>query len=277
MGTGMSRNLIAAGYHVIGYDIQDGARNRAQGFGVDVRDSATDVAQSTQTILLSLMTSDDRRALLWGKQAMADALRPGTLILDTTTARAADLREDHKRLQPHNVRLVDVCISGSSKVVEDRQALALVGDTEDKGAQYDSLLRTFTKARYYLGDLGRGNEAKLIVNTVFGLHRLVLAEALGLASRAGFDLEQILEVLRAGETYSVAMDTKGPKMISGDYEPAVARLEQHAKDVKLILEYATETGANTPLSGLHNELLQHALEQGLGSLDNAAIFKLFRR
>jgi 3-hydroxyisobutyrate dehydrogenase-like beta-hydroxyacid dehydrogenase len=70
------------------------------------------------------------------------------------------------------------------------------------------------------------------------------------------------------------MDTKGPKMISGDFTP-VARLAQHAKDVRLIRELAQRQGAMTPLSDVHEELLQRAVELGLGDADNSAIIRAF--
>ena len=115
---------------------------------------------------------------------------------------------------------------------------------------------------------------KLIVNLALGLNRAVLAEALALAQACGFDLAATLEVLKATPAYSAAMDTKGPKMISGDFTP-VARLAQHAKDVRLIRELAQRQGAITPLSDVHEELLQRAVELGLGDADNSAILRAF--
>jgi 3-hydroxyisobutyrate dehydrogenase-like beta-hydroxyacid dehydrogenase len=274
VGKAMAQRLIAHGYAVCGYDIAESACAAARGLGVDVRADAREVAACCDTILLSVMTSEDRRALLWGRQAMAEALRPNALILDTTTARPEDIAADHDRLAMQEVRLVDVCLSGSSQVIAEGRALALVGDREE-GATYRDILAAFTKAQYYFDSPGQGNRVKLIVNLVFGLNRLVLAEALGLAAKGGFDLATILDILKQGETYSVAMDTKGPKMVSGIYEPAVARLAQHAKDVGLILEYARQVGARVPVSEAHAQLIQEAVAAGAGELDNAAIFMAY--
>ena len=274
VGKAMAKRLLAAGYDVCGYDIAETARQGAEKLGVDVLDDARQVAEGVETILLSLMTSENRRDLLWGKQALAEALRPGALILDTTTARPEDILADHARLAKQDVRLIDVCLSGSSQVVAEGRALALVGDSKES-ATYGHILEAFSTAQYYFDVPGQGNRAKLIVNLVFGLNRLVLAEALGLAAKGGFDLDTVLEILKEGETYSVVMDTKGPKMASGAYEPAVARLAQHAKDVGLILEYAKEVGAHVPVSELHRRLIQEVVDAGAGELDNAAIFKAY--
>lgn len=274
MGKAMAKRLIDAGHAVFGYDIVPDACTAAQAIGVTVQNDCRGAADKTETIFLCLMTSKDRRSLLWGSQALASVLQPGTLLLDITTARPEDIVEDHTRLAMQNVQLIDVCISGSSEVVSKGQALALIGGKKEE-ASYLPLLETFTKARYFFDAPGQGNRMKLIVNMVFGLNRVVLAEALGLAKKAGFDLPTVLEVLKAGETYSVAMDTKGPRMISGNYTNPVARLAQHAKDVDLILEYARPLHARTPISEAHAELLKEVIALGAGELDNAAIFKAY--
>ncbi len=275
MGRAMAGRLLAAGWSVCGYDLAAAACDAAAGLGVEVLPDARAVAAETKTIVLSLMTSEDRRRLCWGDQNLAAALPPGTVLLDTTTARPEDILEDHARLAASGVRLVDVCLSGSSQVAAEGRSLALIGAPEaDAGCR--DLLSAFCKAQYYFDAPGQGNRVKLIVNLVFGLNRLVLAEALGLAEHAGFDLDTILEILRSGETHSVAMDTKGPKMVSGVYEPAVARLAQHAKDVGLILEYAHALGAPVPVSEAHAKLINTLVGRGLGDLDNAAIFEAYR-
>jgi 3-hydroxyisobutyrate dehydrogenase-like beta-hydroxyacid dehydrogenase len=265
---------MAAGHRVLGYDIDGDARAQAAATGVAVQESAADIARGTRLVLLSLLTSDNRRDLLWGPQSMAAALRPGTVILDTTTGRPEDIAEDSRRLAVMDIKLVDVCMSGSSQVMQEGRAIALIGDSE-KNADYGEAIGALSKAQYYFEKPGEGNRVKLIVNLVFGLNRLVLAEALGLAERAGFSLDTILEILKSGETHSVAMDTKGPKMISGIYEPAVARLGQHAKDVHLILDYARQLGASVPVTETHARIIDALVRQGLGDLDNAAIFKAY--
>ena len=70
------------------------------------------------------------------------------------------------------------------------------------------------------------------------------------------------------------MDTKGRKMIDQDFTPQ-ARLSQHLKDVRLILDTASRNGTTLPLSQIHAELLKAAEQSGAGSLDNSAIIQAF--
>jgi 3-hydroxyisobutyrate dehydrogenase-like beta-hydroxyacid dehydrogenase len=115
---------------------------------------------------------------------------------------------------------------------------------------------------------------KLVVNLVLGLNRAVLAEGLSFAKSIGVGPRQALEVLKAGPAFSRVMETKGEKMLSQDFSPQ-ARLAQHHKDVKLMLDEAARTNLELPLSTLHEELLARLVAAGDGDLDNSAIIKAF--
>ena len=88
------------------------------------------------------------------------------------------------------------------------------------------------------------------------------------------NLDQTLFLLRESMAYSRIMDTKGEKMVHGDFEPQ-ARLSQHLKDVRLILESAGKADAVLPLTEAHQQLLEVAVQMGLGEMDNSAIIRAF--
>ena len=213
-------------------------------------------------------------AVLWGDAGLAGACAPGTLIIDTTTADPKETVRHFPLLAHRGIRFVDCPLVGSSREIGEGNAIAIVGDQEE-GAGYAPLLHTFAKRVFFLGAAGRGHTAKLVVNLVLGLHRVVLSEGLGLANRCNLDLAQALEILKASAAYSEVMETQGEVMLSRDFTRPTARLAQHAKDVGLILELAAQSGARVPLSQLHRSLLQEAVAAEWGRLDNAAVFNLF--
>ena len=116
---------------------------------------------------------------------------------------------------------------------------------------------------------------KLVVNLVLGLNRAVIAEGLCFAERFGVDPRKALEVLQASPAYSRVMDTKATKMLDGDFT-LQARLAQHSKDIRLILNAGKQFGAKLPLSNLHEMLLNNLIQEGYGDLDNSAIVKAFQ-
>lgn len=272
-GKALATRLLAAGHTLIGYDVAPQACVEASELGVQVVEDAAAVAHGARVIILSLPNSDIVCELLWDAPALADELAPGTLILDTTTGRPGQARENAESLAELGVRFHDVTLSGSSAQIAAGTATAMVGGSEAE-ADYQEIIATFADRCHFLGEPGAGCLAKLVVNHVMGLNRVALAEGLALGRRAGMEPAQLLGLLADSAAYSRVMDIKGQRMVEGDFEPA-SRIAQHAKDVGLILELARETGASTPLQDVHARLLGDAIARGYGDLDNAAIIRMF--
>ena len=65
-------------------------------------------------------------------------------------------------------------------------------------------------------------------------------------------------------------------MIEADFS-VQARLSQHFKDVRMMLDAATTAGLELPLTQTHAKLLALAEASGLGQLDNSAIINVYRK
>ncbi|MGC3971484.1 MAG: NAD-binding protein [Pirellulales bacterium] len=111
-------------------------------------------------------------------------------------------------------------------------------------------------------------------NLILGLHRAVLAEGLAFAEALGLDAARLLEVLKRTPAASTVMTTKGPKMLARDFAPQ-ATVRQHLKDVRLIMTAAEQAGATVPLSQVHAQLLERAIELGFSEADNSAVVMSF--
>jgi len=205
---------------------------------------------------------------------LGSRLSAGKLVIDATTGDPDDTIAIAERLSARGVGYVDATIAGSSDQARHGAAVVIVGGHDGDVLRARPILNTWSTQQFHVGPPGSGAKMKLIVNLALGLNRAVLAEALALAQACGFDLTAALEVMKATPAYSAAMDTKGPKMVSGDFTP-VARLAQHWKDVRLIREMAQRHAALTPLTDVHEELLKRAVELGLGDADNSAIIRAF--
>ena len=274
VGKALARRLTGAGYRVVGQDLDQRANEAAREIGVEVADDLGAVAERCKRVFLSLPDSAAVDRVMWGRSGLGRSCSSGAVVIDTTTADPKETVRHAHRLAARQVRFVDCPLVGSSREIGDGQGVAIVGDLEET-AEYAPLLRTFAKRVFFLGAAGRGHTAKLVVNLVLGLNRIVLSEGLGLAHRCSLDLTQTLEILKASAAYSEVMDTQGEVMLSRDFGRPVARLGQHAKDVGLILELASATGARVPMSELHKALLQEAIAADWGILDNSAVFNLF--
>lgn len=269
MGGALAERFLGGGLRVVGYDLRDNARRHLAHLGGEAAQSAREVC-TARLVVLSLPNSDAVAAVV----AESRDLLPGACVVDTTTGDPDATAELGRDLARHGVEYLDATLTGSSRAAREGELVVTAGGEETVFRRCENLFRLFATHWFHVGPWGGGARAKLVVNLVLGLNRAALAEGLAFARRCGLDPSALLDVLRTGAAYSRAMDTKGRKMIDGDFTPE-AKLAQHLKDVRLILEAGRRTGATLPLSELHERLLSNLDERGLGGLDNSAVIRAF--
>lgn len=154
--------------------------------------------------------------------------------------------------------------------------MALVGGDVAILAEVKPLLDILFARSFHVGKIGDGGRAKLAVNLILGLNRLALAEGLVFAERLGLDPAAFLEVARGSASYSQVMDTKGPKMVRGDFSPE-GRARQTLKDVHLMLGQAMALGQRLNMLEVHEDVLQSCVRAGEADMDNSVVIREVRR
>ncbi len=270
MGTAIAARLHQSGFSVLGVDTQPAATERFErsGFGQIV--TLESLLPRVCTVLLSLPSQTEVAQLL--EQGL-ERLHAGSWVIDTTTISPQAARQTATRLQQYGIGYVETAISGSSQQLLDGECLGLVGASVEALSRLGPLIEVVVPRWLHAGSVGSGAELKLVTNLVLGLNRAALAEGLRLAGTFGIPPGKALAALQQSAAYSATMDTKGDKMVNRQFAPQ-ARLRQHLKDVELMLEQASHTGARLPLTQLHRQLLTEAVQRGLGDLDNSAIIEL---
>jgi 3-hydroxyisobutyrate dehydrogenase-like beta-hydroxyacid dehydrogenase len=270
MGTAITERILEAGYEVY---VWNRTREKADPLlALGARWSDCPFEQCSR-VIISLYSSEVVKGVL---EAWCERFLPGQVVIDTTTGDPIASQGFALMLERSHGYYLEAPISGSSQQTREGQATVIAaGDFRVFDACWD-IWEILGRETFYLGSSGNAAKMKLVSNLVLGLNRAVLAEGLALAEALEIDLNTALEVLRCSGAYSKQMDTKGLKMAHRQYS-VQARLSQHLKDVLLMLHSAGETGLKLPLSETHRSLLEQAQVQGLGDLDNSAIFEVLRR
>ena len=272
LGSALSDRLTAAGWTVRGFDIAAERQSEHVSRGGVPVESACAAAES-DVLLLSLPTSRIVESVLG---EIDDSVSHGQTIIDTTTGAPETVERIGRQLAERGIAYLDATVGGSSEQARNGDAIIMCGGERSAFERSRELFDVLAQQTFYLGPSGSGSRMKLVLNLVLGLNRAVLGEGLAFAQACGIDGAVALDVLRAGPSWSKAMDTKGEKMLTGNFEPQ-ARLAQHLKDVRLILEAGRQSNATLPLSELHEQLLAELVQAGCGELDNSAVIRAFER
>jgi len=253
----------------VGYDVSEKSLHAFAAMGGQSSLRIRDLPMASQTIMLCLPNSDVVERVL--VQITPD-LKPGTVLIDTTTGHPERTRMLAARLAERDVALVDASVLGSSEMTRRGEAVLMVGGSSNALCKSRTVLEAVSDTIHHLGPVGSGQEMKLVANLVLGLNRAALAEGLHFAKTFDLKPNVVLDVLKSGAAYSRVMDTKGSKMIDGEFTPQ-ARLSQHLKDVNLMLDHAQKAQTELPLSQVHQILLKKVEAAGHGDLDNSAVIQ----
>jgi 3-hydroxyisobutyrate dehydrogenase-like beta-hydroxyacid dehydrogenase len=267
MGAAICDRLLASGYPLVVY-------NRTQEKAIQYLEAGAlwsdNPLVECDRVIISLYSTEVVEHVL---RQMDRGLRPGKVLIDTTTGDPQCTADLGARLAARGVEYLEVPISGSSEQTRRHLSTALVAGPERTYLACKDLLDTVAAKTFYVGEWGDGVRMKLVTNLVLGLNRAVLAEGLVFAKAIGLSAENALEVLMNSPAYSKTMDAKGPKMVDGEFSPQ-AKLSQHIKDVRLMLDEAARNGKGLPLSQVHMQLLERAEAEGLGAMDNSAVIRV---
>jgi 3-hydroxyisobutyrate dehydrogenase len=153
----------------------------------------------------------------------------------------------------------------------------MIGGEEQAVATLDPCWKAMGKTIVRQGGPGAGQHTKMVNQTLIASNMIGVCEALLYGSRAGLDLNTVLESVSSGAAGSWSLSNLGPRIIKGNFEPGFF-VEHFVKDMAIVLEEARRMQLALPGLSLGYQLylaLQaqghgrdgtHALELALASL-----------
>lgn len=270
----MVGRLRGAGHPVV---VWNRTPARAKGLDADVAATAAEAASAADVVLVSL--ADDAAVLetYEGADGLVAGLRPGTIVVDTSTVAPATVRRAAALVAERGAVLLDAPVSGSVPVVQQGAITFLVGGPADALDAVRPILSAFATRIFHLGDVGSGATMKLSVNSVvYGLNQSV-AEALVLAEKAGVAREVAYEVFANSAISAPFVHYKRESFERPAETPAAFMLQLVVKDLDLIGALADEVGARMDQRATNRSVAAEALADGLGERDLSVVAEFLRR
>jgi 3-hydroxyisobutyrate dehydrogenase-like beta-hydroxyacid dehydrogenase len=261
---------------VVGFDIDPEKLRGLEKLGGTAAASPADVARQCDVLFLAVFNTEQVEDVVERDLLPALGACSGKILMCASTCDPDRIAALAQRIAPQGLHLLDTPISGTSEQVRQGRGVALVGGEADKLAEVADVLGAVFPSYFYMGPAGNAGRTKLAINLILGLNRLALAEGLVFAERMGLEPARFLDVARQAASYSQVMDTKGPKMVRGDFAPE-GRARQTLKDVELMLAQARQLGQDLPLAKLNAEILEACVRNGEGDHDNSVVISEIRR
>ncbi|KAF7189253.1 putative 3-hydroxyisobutyrate dehydrogenase, mitochondrial [Pseudocercospora fuligena] len=273
-GFSMASNLPKAGYNLVVHDVDDAKVQKAakEWKNTKAANGKPEAFADCEVIVTMLPQGKIVREVLLGKDNFASALKPGTIIIDTSSSSPFDTIALGKELAAHQITLVDSPITQTYMHATDNGESTLMVGSDDRAAfeKAEPIIRTMAGYVFYMGKLGNGHAMKTLNNYIMASSICALADSLVTGQKYGLDPQQMIDVLNVGTGVCFpTLDTFRRDGITQRYNSGFG-LALLVKDLGITEEFMKHNGFETELPALTKRYLGDALKEVEPMADHTA-------
>jgi len=244
MGHGIASNLMRHGYPLTmlehpGNQPLDDLKKA----GALISASAGQLAADSEVVILCVTGSPQVEAVVLGEDGLLKGLRPGTVVIDCSTALPSSTERVAHAIQEAGGRFLDAPMTRTPKEAAEGRLNLLVGGDPQLFDEMRPLLSTFAENITHVGPLGSGHRMKLLHNYVSLGSIALLAEAAACALRARIAPEAFVEILAKGGGGGIALERIRPYLLAQDPSGLRFAMINAQKDLSYYNSMAEQTGA----------------------------------
>ncbi len=262
MGHGIASNIVKHGYPLAVLEHSGNQPLDAlKAAGVRSFTRAAELAAQSDIVILVLTGSPQVEAVLTGEGGVLQGLRPGSIVIDCSTAIPASTLRMAEAVQAAGSRFLDTPMTRTPKEAAEGRLNLLVGGDAALLEECRPLLSCFAENILHAGPVGAGHGMKLLHNFVSLGTVALIAEAAACAGQHGVAPEMFVEILAKGGGGGVALERLRPYLTAKDTSSLRFSIANASKDLGYYNTMAGDAGAHRDIAAAVLQTLQHA--QGL--------------
>ena len=268
MGGAFAKNLVAAGWRVVGYDTNPARRREARRAGVEIASNAADVAAKVPTILTSLPKP---QALMETVRKIAAAKLPRKLLVEMSTFAISDKEKAGRLLRKAGHLMLDTPVSGTGSQAKNGDLIFYASGDSRLIKRLRPMFEAFGRRAFDVGVFGNGSRMKYVANLLVAINNVATAEAMVLGMKSGLPPQMIYDLITPGAGNSRVFELRAPMMVKGRYDDVTMKISVWDKDMRVIGDYARKIKVPTPMFNASKPVYLKAMKSGRGAQDTAAV------
>ena len=276
MGYPMAAHLVRAGHQVTVYNrtAAKAAQWVRQCGGVSAA-TPREAAADADLVFCCVGNDDDLRSVVLGDDGALAGMRPGSTLVDHTTASAQVARELDALARAQGVHFMDAPVSGGQAGAENGQLTVMCGAGQEVFDRAEPVIAAFARTCTRMGETGSGQLAKMVNQICIAGLVQGLSEAIAFGQIAGLDMEKVLNAINKGAAQSWQMENRSHTMLQGHFDFGFA-VDWMRKDLAMVLEEARRTGARLPVTELVDQFYAQVQAAGGSRWDTSSLITLLR-
>ncbi|MEV4666676.1 NAD(P)-dependent oxidoreductase [Microbacterium sp. LWO12-1.2] len=263
MGSGMTRNLQAAGFPLVVTDLRRESAEELIAGGARWGETPREVAAMSDLVITMLPTPKHVAAVAAGAEGLIAGLPDGGTWVDMSTSVPDVLEAVRIEQAGRGLHLLDAPVSGMSVGAAAGMLQIFIGGDATDVARLRPVFEAMGDPEriLHVGGHGAGYAVKLMINQLWFSHLVATAEVLSVGVAAGVDLGVLRDALIASPANSTFVSRDVLSILdNGDYDEGFA-IALACKDLGLSVDLARSVGMPVELSSLVEQIFRRARAQ----------------
>ena len=270
MGYPMAGHLSKAGFETRVFNRTAAkARQWCDEYQGSYAQTPREAAEGADFVFMCVGNDDDLRSVVYGDDGVLAGCKPGSILVDHTTASANVAREIAEKAE---VAFLDAPVSGGQAGAENGVLTVMIGGSEEAFNAVRPIIMSYARAAELLGDVGAGQLTKMVNQICIAGLVQGLSEGLDFAQRAGLDGHKVVDVISKGAAGSWQMENRGNTMLNDEFEFGFA-VDWMRKDLGICLEEAGKNGAALEVTRIVNDYYGEVQSMDGGRWDTSSLIR----
>ena len=196
MGFPIASNLVKAGHDLKVYDKLEEPLQELRKQGAQIAGSPKEAAHASDVVVIMVRTTEQALQVFYGEEGVLAGAQKGVTVIVTSTIAPPAVQEMAARAEEKGIALLDCPVSGARLRAEAGTLTIMAGGSREAFDNVKHILEIVGENIFYLGDSGMGEVAKLMNNLLLLVHMNAAYEALGLANKAGANIDVLLDLIK---------------------------------------------------------------------------------
>ncbi|MGF1735792.1 NAD(P)-dependent oxidoreductase [Photobacterium satsumensis] len=254
MGAGMAKNMLAAGYTVVGFDVNPERSLAFREAGGELADSCSHMGSQVDLAFVMVMN---------GKQAMqvvselAETMEKGSTVAITATIHLSEMEDIARYAAEQGLNIIDSPVSGGLSGAQNGTLTLMLATQSAVLDNHRDVLEAISANIFHVGENpGQGQTVKAALQAYIGASFAGIFESLVLGSKAGVSGKVLYDVFGASAAASPLFNNCAKLIMDRKFEKTGSHIATMYKDLGISMTMAKDKGVPMFTTSAAYELFQ---------------------
>ncbi|MEY1556393.1 NAD(P)-dependent oxidoreductase [Yoonia sp. R2331] len=243
MGSGLAKNLLAAGFETWGLDLDPARTETFRAMGGRVAQSPAEVGTQCDAVFVMVMNGDQARAVILGADGLVPQMSAGSAVILSATIKPHEARALGADMADSGVHLIDTPVSGGFPGAQGGTLTMMAAAPDAVLDQFAPVMQAVSANIHRVGTRpGDGQTVKACLQSLIGAQFSATFEAAALAAKAGVSGQVLFDVFSTSSAGCGVVNNALEKIIDRQFSGTGSSIHTMHKDLTISMGLGEELG-----------------------------------